>query len=68
MREPLKAVRDEITNNLAMKNMRQNEINTEKHFSVIAEREHGRLESFNSQGGQEEIILNHFVVRCYKIV
>merc|ERR1712106_1251117 len=39
----LKAVRDELNNNLSMRQMRQNEINTEKHFTMIADREHGRL-------------------------
>ena len=40
----LKSVRDELTNTLQMRNMRKNEFETEQHFSVVAERENGRLQ------------------------
>ena len=49
MNSHLKAVRDELNNNLSMRQMRQNEINTEKHFTMIAEREHGRLQQICRQ-------------------
>merc|ERR1712131_107787 len=45
----LKAVRDELNNNLSMRQMRQNEVNTEKHFAMIAERERGRLQQICRQ-------------------
>ena len=40
----LKSVRDELTNTLQMRNTRKKEFDTERHFSVVAERENGRLQ------------------------
>jgi len=45
----LKSVRDELTNTLHMRNTRKKEFDTERHFSVVAERENGRLQQLARQ-------------------